>query len=130
MTSINDFAKAVSDAMERYGSNAAEAAKTAVDKVAAGAEQEVKKHITFKQRTRKYVRAFRMTTSHEGMWDRRKTWHVRSPHYRLTHLLENGHLSRDGTTRVKAYPHIVFGEQYVEENLERTVAEYVKKAGL
>lgn len=130
MTSINDFAKAVSDAMEKYGVEATEAAKAAVDKVAAGAEQEVKKHITFKRRTGKYVKAFRVTTFHDGLWDRRKTWSVRFPHYRLTHLLEHGHLSRDGTTRVKAFPHIVYGEQYVEDNLERTVAEALEKVGL
>lgn len=130
MIQVNEFAQAVADAMDKYGVEAAEAAKAAVDRVAAGAEQEVKKHITFKQRTGKYVKAFRITRSHDSLWERRNTWHVRAPHYRLTHLLEHGHVTRNGTSRVKPYPHIIYGDQYVEDNLEKEVAESIASVRL
>lgn len=130
MIQVNEFAKAVADAMDKYGVEAAEAAKAAVDRVAAGAEQEVKKHITFKQRTGKYVRAFRMSTSYNDLWTRRKTWYVLWPHHRLAHLLEYEHLNRSGTAYIKAYPHIIYGEQYVEDNLEKEVAESIANVRL
>lgn len=45
-------------------------------------------------------------------------WHVKTPEYRLTHLLENGHLTRDGTSRTKAIKHIKYGRQIAEQVLE------------
>lgn len=121
MTGINDFAKAMSEAFDSYSEAAVEASKAAIDRVAKGADEAVKSHITFKQRTGRYMRNMHIVTSHDGLYDRRKTWYVKSPDYRLTHLLEYGHLSRDGTTRVKPYEHIKYGEEYVRQNLEKEV---------
>lgn len=121
MTGINDFAKAISDALDSYSEEAVEAAKSAIDRVAKGADDAVKAHMTFKERTGRYRKNMRIVTSHEGLYDRRKTWYVKSPDYRLTHLLEYGHLTRDGTTRVRPYEHIRYGEEYVQQNLEKEV---------
>lgn len=49
-------------------------------------------------------------------------WHVKEPEYRLTHLLENGHLTRDGTSRTKAIKHIKYGRQIAEKVLEEKLA--------
>lgn len=49
-------------------------------------------------------------------------WHVKEPEYRLTHLLENGHLTRDGTSRTKAIKHIKYGRQIAEQVLEEKLA--------
>lgn len=52
-------------------------------------------------------------------------------HYRLTHLLEKGHVSRNGTHRtfgtVKAYPHIKDVENWVIQELPRKVEEGIKR---
>lgn len=49
-------------------------------------------------------------------------WHVEEPEYRLTHLLENGHLTRDGTSRTKPVKHIKYGRQIAEQVLEERIA--------
>lgn len=50
------------------------------------------------------------------------TWHVKAPNYRLTHLLENGHLTRDGMHRTKAIKHIKYGRQIAEKVLDEKIA--------
>lgn len=51
-------------------------------------------------------------------------------HYRLTHLLENGHaLKRGGRTygRVQAYPHIAPVNDKAQENLIKTIESEIKR---
>lgn len=51
------------------------------------------------------------------------TVHVKGKHYRLTYLLENGHLNRDGTSRSKAIPHISIVQRHVDEKAEKLIEE-------
>lgn len=57
----------------------------------------------------------------KGWKSRRKysaVWYVEDPNYRLTHLLEYGHLTRNGTSRTKPIVHIKYGRQIAEQVLE------------
>ena len=51
------------------------------------------------------------------------TWHVEDPEYRLTHLLENGHATRDGTKRTKKIKHISEGRKIAEQVLAEKLAD-------
>ncbi|WP_173328421.1 HK97 gp10 family phage protein [Ruminococcus flavefaciens] len=51
------------------------------------------------------------------------TVHAKSPHYRLTHLLENGHLNRDGTTRSKAIPHVSIVNSLAQKKVDKLLEE-------
>lgn len=119
---MNDWDKQLAAELEAYTDEVAEKVKRAIDKTAEGVMNAIKSHISFKQRTGKYVRAFRLKTSYESRYDKRITWYVAGAQARLTHLLENGHAARDGS-RVKAYPHIKYGEAFAEDNLSKTVED-------
>ncbi len=53
-------------------------------------------------------------------------WHVKAPHYRLTHLLEYGHLTRDGTSRTKPIEHVKHGREIAEQVLDEKLKELWK----
>lgn len=46
------------------------------------------------------------------------TVHVKGQRYRLTHLLEYGHLNRDGKTRARAFPHIETANEHAHQKVD------------
>ena len=59
---------------------------------------------------------------------------AKKPHYRLTHLLENGHKMVPNKhfyrpiAKTKAYPHIIFGQDYVDENAMKKIKEAINES--
>lgn len=52
-------------------------------------------------------------------------WYVKAPHYRLSHLLEYGHATRNGG-RTVAYGFISKAEDTAITNLEKDITEAIK----
>lgn len=126
MANINDLAKLVMDELEGYSDEVAEKTKKCVDKVARECNEEIKKHITFKERTGEYVKAFAIKTVYENKYNKMKRWYVKAPHYRRSHLLENGHAKVNGG-RVRAFPHIKYGEELAVRNLPKYIKEELEE---
>lgn len=116
---------AIMEALTEYSDEIAEAALNAVDIVTEEAAAEIKQRIPFTQRTKKYVKAFATKTSYSDKRNKRNTWYVKAPHYRKTHLLENGHANRNGT-RTRAFPHIKYGAELAERRLPELVEKAIK----
>lgn len=120
---IEELSDEVMKALTEYSEEVTEATKKVVDEVADGVMSEIKNHITWKDKV--YSKSFALKTSFEDKRNKRKTWYVKSPHYRLTHLLEFGHITRNGG-RARAFPHMRYGEEYVKENLPKKTQEAIE----
>lgn len=117
---------AISEYLSNYTEEVTEDIFQGVEKIANEVNAEIKSRISFKQPTGKYVKAFRIKETFRDKRNRRMTWYVAAPHYRLTHLLEFGHAKASGG-RTKAYKHIVYGEDIAEKKMNMLVERAVKR---
>lgn len=124
---VDKFVAALENELKNYSEEITEGIKKNVDIVAKETNAEIKKHISFKQHTREYVKAFRVKKVYENKYSKVKTWCVVNGQYRLTHLLENGHALWQGG-RTEAYPHIKYGEELAKIRMEELAEEVIKNA--
>lgn len=122
---IDGLADEITQELQNYSDKVTLKMKAAVDVVGKETNDEIKNHITFKQHTGKYVKAFRVKTSYEDQYNKRNTWYVSGSQYRLSHLLEKGHALRQGG-RTKAFPHIKYGEELAQKRMVELAQEVVQ----
>jgi hypothetical protein len=126
---VNRLAAAIEQELLTYSDAISEKIGEAVETVAAEVNDEIKRRVTFRQRSGKYVKTFHIKKINTGSrYNHSRVWHVKSPHYRLTHLLEHGHALRGGG-RTRAFPHIIFGEQLAERRMPELTEKAVQDAG-
>lgn len=123
-----EFEAALDGVLTEYANDITTGFKKAVDIVGDEVNQTIKDHITFKQHSGDYVKSFRVAKTYEDVFGKKKTWYVKAPHYRLTHILENGHALRQGG-RTRAFPHIKYGQEIAEARMTQLSGEAVKNAG-
>lgn len=119
----DDLSQAISDLFQDYTNDTDRKLDEAVDQCAKEVNKEIIAHVAFKQPTGKYVKAFRLKTLEQRQHCKTKVWYVKGAEYRLTHLLERGHMNADGS-RTRAYPHIRYGWRLAEKRM----MELAKKA--
>lgn len=122
---IDGVEKALNDAIADYRKGAGEACKKAVTQTMDETAKVIRENVHFRQRSGKYVKSFAVKVLHEDEQNKRIIWYAKSPHYRLTHLLENSHKIRDRNGaehgRTSAYPHISKGAEYADKRLPELI---------
>lgn len=122
-----DFDKAIKAVLEEYGEQVADVMGDAIQQVADEAVDKLKAVQTFAgdgHPTGEYSASWQSDEVKTGRLSKKIVVH-NLKHYRLTHLLEKGHVSRNGTGRtfgrVPAYPHIGEVNDWVASELPKEV---------
>lgn len=110
---MSDFDEALANVLNDYATDL----RAAINADTEAAAQRLRKAIQAEApvKTGKQKKSWRITKEYLGGVDLKTVVH--STDYRKVHLLENGHLTRNGKTRTRA-------THYVSSNAERIMNEY------
>lgn len=125
---LDDFQEAIEAALEGYGGDVAEAVAEAVPDIARQTAAKLRAASRSQFGSGKYARGWTFQTQ-PGRLTVSAVVYGKSGTYQLAHLLEYGHVTRNGTgrtyPRTPAHPHIAevsdWVEQQAPEIIERTV---------
>lgn len=124
-----DLSAAVREILDEYGEEVNAIMTDCVDEVAHEAAQKlqsVSKFAPNRSPSGEYSKSWTVDKEKAGRLGVKRVVH-NEEHYRLTHLLENGHVSRNGTHRtfgrVRAYPHIAPVNAWAETALPNLVKQ-------
>lgn len=118
-TAITGLSAAVSSALNEYSSYVTSETKKVIKKAGREAVQKLKQNSP--RDSGDYAKSWKVSTN-ETSHTIHVTVYAETPHYRLTHLLENGHAKRGGG-RVAAIKHI----EPVNVEVAKKVEEEIKR---
>ena len=119
--SISSFSQAVADVLKDYNRDVIENTKNIIHDVSKEFKSNTKKDAPRGQRN-KYNKYIDVKTTYESISGVTDTRYVKDPEYRLTHLIKNGHQTRNGG-RTK-------GNDFIDKNYskaEKEIEERISK---
>lgn len=119
---MSDFDEALESVLDNYATEL----RTAINADTEAAAQRLRKAISAEApvMTDKQKKSWRIAKEYLGGVDLKTVVH--STDYRKVHLLENGHLTRDGKTRTKPTYYVSSNAERIIQEYEQTVAETIK----
>ena len=121
---IDKLADEIAKELAKYSQEVVEKVNISSEKVGKEAVKQLRQ--TSPKKTGKYAKSWTMTTERAVGQPHRRIVHAKTPHYRLTHLLEHGHAKRGGG-RVEGRPHIRPAEEMVIETFVKEVEEAIER---
>lgn len=119
---------AIRGQLEEYSADVTKAINQNLKEVAETTAETLKKGGSYKERTGKYTPDWSVTARKAVSVTQGEQYSVNNrKHYQLTHLLEKGHVTRNGK-RTRAFEHILPAEQAAEELAVEAVEKAVRSA--
>ena len=120
--SIDGLADAISDTLQQYSDAVIDGVKKAEDVTAKECRENLEADSPVGA-TGKYKKGWKVTVTKDTPLEKHTVIHNKE--YRLTHLLEDGHATRNGG-RTKAEPHIKKNEEKANAAFEKRVEEVLQ----
>ena len=116
---IENFTKILAETCATFTNEVIEKVENGIDKIAEETKAEVMANspVSAKSSRKRHYKSKWKTAKTRTKGVYRVTVH--NTNYQLVHLLELGHLNRDGTTRSRAFPHVAPAESNAETKIDR-----------
>lgn len=120
------FDEAIREQLETYSAVVAQKVNENLKEVADKTAETLKNGGTYKERTGKYTPDWSVTNRKNVGVIKTERYSVHNrKHYQLTHLLEKGHVTRNGS-RTRAFEHILPAEQAAQDLAVEAVEKAVR----
>ena len=123
---IDQLGDAITAQLNTFETNVREGVKKAVDETMDQMVKETKS--TAQVRSGRYKRKISTVVGDNTVMKYSKVWHVKSPNYRVAHLLDKGHTLRDGG-RYPGNQHVANAATRAAETFQRKLEEVIRDAG-
>jgi hypothetical protein len=124
--SIDQLETVISTNLNRWAGSIANGVNRAAEITVKEMVQKTKQR---KRRTKpprgKYARAIASRPAQQTIHARSHVWYVKAPHYRLAHLLNNGHATLGGR-RVSGDQHVTEAAEQAKIDFERRIEEVIR----
>lgn len=120
----SDITKELLEAMTQYTDEVKEEIDQIINDVAKEAKSDVRGGSPI--RTGAYRKSWAVSFDKKGSGNSGFTVYAKAPHYRLTHLLEDGHKTKNGG-KTKAQPHIRQVQDWADKEALKRIEEAIKK---
>jgi hypothetical protein len=117
LINVDELSEAINNALTEYNENVVIGLKKQTNRAMNDLVKNTKADAPVGKREKHYRDHITQRTESETKFGIEKMWYVKSPDYRLSHLLEYGHATRDGG-RTKAYG-------FIKKNTDRIIDWYL-----
>ncbi len=114
---VNDLSEVISVELKRYNNKITDKMFSGIDTVCEQVVEYLETSPDTPVRTGAYKKSFKIKKVKEGIDYKRNV--VYSSKHWLTHLLEYGHLTRDGKTRSMSFPHWKKAQAYADSLVDK-----------
>ncbi len=124
------LAEALQHQLSEYSAALTEELNAAYRELAEAGADELKRVHPYHDRTGQYSKNFAVKqrkNAQSAVGAQSYTIHNKK-RYQITHLLEHGHLTRDGKRKTQAFPHWQEAERKIEHEAVRKIEEAIKTA--
>lgn len=120
---VSEMQQAIEKAVQTYRDDVIHDTKVVIDEVSKEATKLVKASAPVRPGGGKYKRSLTYRNVYESLTERRNVIYASKGQHRLTHLLEHGHLTKNGKKKTKAQPHFAQGQKYLDDNFVKRLKE-------
>lgn len=124
-TTINNLSKAIEKELKSYRVGLHNEVVKITDEVMLDLVKSTKNDARVGKRKGKYRKSISSRVEKNNKYTYIKVWYVKQPEHRLAHLLNNGHVSKNGKF-VRGDKHISKNEEIAIKGFEKKVEEAIK----
>ena len=125
---IDQLGEAIQAQLSTFETSVREGVKKAVDETMDELVKESKKNAQARPGSGRYKRSIGAVVGENNMMSYSKVWRVKAPHYRLAHLLDKGHATRNGG-QYSGNAHVTNAERHAVDAFQRRIEEVIHGAG-